>query len=217
MPLLSEKRYPKNTTTKILGIDSSSLGIAYSILTVKNGQPHLARTGKIDLTKKKGLPNKLEELHTKMVQLLSEETPTFVMIEKSIYVKNPDTFRTLSYIVGGLMAVASEGSDVDHVDPATWKAYFGYKNLSAKFKKDAKEKIGKGANKFCDSLRKSQTKRVILHNFPHFVLPEDDHDIADSCGVALYAWDRKVEPLNIEKSREISIDLEELARLGLTL
>lgn len=187
------------------------------MLTVKNGKPHLSRTGKIDLSKKKGLPNKLTELHTKMVELLSEETPTIVMIEKSIYVKNPDTFRTLSYIVGGIMAVASEGSDVDHVDPATWKAYFGYKNITAAFKKQAKEVLGKDANKFCDGLRKSQTKRTILHNFPSFVLPEDDHDIADSCGVALYAWDKKIEPLNIEKSRAISVDLEELAKLGLTL
>jgi Holliday junction resolvasome RuvABC endonuclease subunit len=213
---ITHERNPNLGT--IIGVDSSSLGIAWTALY----RGKLSAQGKIDLSKIRNMQDKMVMLYEEWKHILGELRPDHIFIEKSIFVKNPATARTLSYIVGSIMVIsAGEGYSITDVEPATWKAFLGYKNLSSKFVSEAKKKLGTTeGSKLCDGMRKSQTWRVIQHNFPdqtQDTLAEHDHDIADSWGIALYGHDLLVEELHLEKSKEVTLDLERLGTLGLAL
>jgi hypothetical protein len=209
---------PKNIPTIILGVDSSSTGIAWTVL--EDG--YLKSQGKIRLEKVKGLEHKLAVVYEEWQEILAQYKPDVVYIEQSIYVKSPGTFRTLSCVVGSLICIAAgEGYRTQVVEPSTWKAYFKYKNLSRVFVDTAKKKLGIAeANKLCERLRKSQTWRVIAHNYPNEAegsLAASDHDLADSWGIALYAYVQETGPIQLEITDSIRLDLEELDKLGLKL
>jgi hypothetical protein len=207
----------KNLPTIILGVDSSSTGIAWTLL--ENGT--MTEQGKIVLSEKT-INQKLKKIELHWRQLVQMYSPDAVYLEQSIFVKSPGTFRTLSFVVGSLMCITeSVGVPVILVEPATWKAFYKYKNLSRVFVDTAKKKIGiSEANKLCDRLRKSQTWRVVQHNFPDEAIgskAETDHDIADSWAIGLYGYSQECGPIALEISDSIRIDQEELARLGLKL
>ena len=205
--------------TKIMGLDTSTTGIAWTSLF--NGD--VSGLGKIVL-KEKEIEDKLATIYVEWKHLLLETQPDHVFVEKSIFVKNPDTARKLSFVVGTIAAITrGEGYEVTLVEPGTWKAFMGYHNLSNKFTLDARLKLGqKEGKKYCDKLRKSQTWRVIKHNYPYQVeafdfIGDRDNDIADSWGIALYGHDKLVKELNLEKGKDVSLDLEDMERLGLVL
>jgi Holliday junction resolvasome RuvABC endonuclease subunit len=202
--------------TKIIGVDSSSTAIAWTYL--KDGI--LVSQGKIDLKKKSNMNDKLREIYAEWTGLLEEIQPDHVFVEKSIFVRSPGTARTLSYIVGALMVVSlGNGYDTTDVEPSTWKAYFGYRNVTSKFNKEVAEVLGRiEAKKFCDKMRKSQTWRVIAYNFPKQAigsLAECDHDIADSWGVAIWGYHIVSTPVVLEITNEIRYDMVEMTKLGL--
>lgn len=200
---------------RVIGIDSSSTGVAWTLL--HDGK--MENQGKIRLDQKKTMQAKLLELYIGLTELLEWTQPDHVFVEKSIFVKNPATARTLSYIVGAIMCVSlGNGIETTDVEPSTWKAFFGYRNVTAKFNKTVADKLGRiEAKKFCDKMRKSQTWRVIKHNRPEASEAshaETDNDISDSWGVALWGWHTYVEEITLEITSSIRYDLEELGRIG---
>jgi Holliday junction resolvasome RuvABC endonuclease subunit len=208
-----------NRYTKILGVDTSTQGIAWTQLY----KGHASGLGKIEL-KQKDIIDKLAFHYSEWAYMLDELKPSHVFIEKSIFVKNPDTARKLSFVVGTIAAITKgKGYEVTLVEPGTWKAFLGYTNLSSKFVQQAKAELGNTeGKKFCDRLRKSQTWRVIKHNFPDQVdefenIGETDNDIADAWGIALYGYNLLAEELQLEKGKEISLDVPLMATLGLAL
>lgn len=211
--LVEVKRNPTRYQ-KIIGVDTSSQSIAWSYIY----RGRLVKTGKIDMSKAVGFNAKMRVFDKAWEKILDEIKPDRVWVEKSIFVRNPATARILSYVVGSVMMFTGYcGYEVDDVEPSTWKAFCGYTNLSSKFVVEAKKKLGPTeGKKFCERLRKSQTRRIIEHNYPKWVIP-DDHDIADSVGIALWGYNLLVKEVNLEKSKDISIDQKELARLGLKL
>lgn len=213
---LKEERNAEKYHT-IIGVDSSSLGVAWTALIDGN----IAGQGKINLTKIKTMQDKLAEINQQWKLILNEFTPDHIFIEKSIFVKNPATARTLSYIVGAVMIVSlGEGYEITDVEPSTWKSFMGYHNLSSKFVVETKKVLGNTeGKKFCDRLRKSQTWRVIQHNYPDQVqdcLAMADHDMADSWGIGLYGSHLLHKEINLTISNEIRYDLQKFERLGLT-
>lgn len=202
----------------VIGLDTSSTGVAWTCLEDGN----LKAQGKIKLDKIKTINHKLAVVYHEWPLLLEELNPDYLFIEKSIFVKNPATARILSYVVGSIICISEgEGYPITDVEPAVWKSFMGYTNLSSKFVSQAKEKLGPTeGKKLCDRLRKSQTWRVIQHNYPQQAegsLAEGDHDIADSWGIALYGYDKMGAKLNLEKSKQVAIDQEELRKMGLAL
>lgn len=201
---------------KVMGIDSSSTGVAWTLLN--NGI--MVDQGKIKLSKIKDMPNKLATVDEELTKILKRHKPSRVFVEKSIFVRNPATARTLSYIVGGIMTTVMRAKiEVEDVEPATWKSFFGYKNLSSSFVSSCKKKMGNTeGKKFCDRLRKSQTWRVIAHNYPCQADrsdASDDHDIADSWGIALWGYDKVGRELQLESSVDIIFDASEFEKWNL--
>lgn len=211
-----QERDPKRYK-RIIGIDSSSTGIAWA-LVVDN---QLVSQDKIRLDKIKDVDKKLSTVYWELLGVLHLHQPDHVFIEKSIFVRNPATARLLSYVVGTVIATcAAHDYEVTDVEPATWKSFFGYRNLKTGFVSEVKSVLGDTeGKKFCDLLRKSQTRRVLVHNYPEAIGTqiESDHDIADAFGIAVYGTDKLCMELSLEISNDIKFDLDELKRLGISM
>jgi len=186
----------------VMGIDSSTGGIAWTV--VQHGSPYAM--GKINTTKLKDITDKLAFGIDHFKDLLQLYKPDIVVVEKSIYVNNRATFRTLSYIVGAIMATAKleVGADVYDVEPMAWKSLYGYTTMTKKMELLARRTLERtAAAKVCEALKKEQTMRVIKHNFGLWK-PEEDTDIWDSTGIALWGWHNYVQRLELQVSKEIA-------------
>lgn len=197
---------------KILGIDSSTLGVAYT--QIESGQP--LYSGMIKMAHIKDMQAKLEELSVGLTYLLDCMQPDHIFVEMPIFVKNPDTARKLSFVVGAIMTVAvQKGYKTTLVEPATWKSHIGYHNITRKFTTDATGRLGKTeGKKLCDTLRKSQTQRIMKHKWPDFDVTDDN--IADACAIAAYGFSLLSEPMLFERNKEIAFDVKDLASKGLS-
>jgi hypothetical protein len=79
----------------------------------------------------------------------------------------------------------------------------------------ATEKLGKTeAKKFCDRMRKVQTSRVLQFCYPGWDLEWDDHDIVDSCGIALWGVNQVSVEIHLDAPRAELVTEDELAILG---
>lgn len=204
------------SNTRILGVDSSTTGVAWTLMEIKDGRPFPVKSGKINLTSKKEMFDKMEIVGTEFPKLIAVLQPHHVFVEKSIFVKNPDSARKLSMVVGGLMMIcAVDGFPLTLVEPASWKSFTQYRNLTRKMVESATEKLGKTeGKKFCDRMRKVQTSRVLQHCYPDWDLPYDDNDIIDSAGIALYGVDKIAVPIKLDAPRIELVTQEEIDILG---
>lgn len=176
--LIGDKKYHR-----ILGIDPSSFKIAMCIL--KDGKPFSLvkfELGKGDIF------GRLYELRRRFPKVLDLYDPEFVCIEEGVFIQNPETSRKLSNISGVLMAeVLVRDLPLVTVPPSSWKAKLGVKPLTKQMKEKIIAEMGpKDGRKEIDKLRKSQTISILQERFPRFKW--DDHDLADSAGIALYAY-----------------------------
>jgi Holliday junction resolvasome RuvABC endonuclease subunit len=207
--LISQKHYYNYNT--VMGIDSNSRNLAYTV--VEKGLPQ--SWGKIEFSNTNNIIDKMQSMVEPVGHLLDLYNPDCVIIEKSIYVKSMSTVRTMSYFVGGLlmlMAVYDQKCVVE-VEPMAWKSFIGYYPINKNMSKSLRSVLGNHrGNKAIEHLRKSQTARVLWHNFPYF--STNDWDIADSCGIALWGWNELVAPVTLEKSKEIILDTDYLNKIG---
>ena len=207
-PLKDPKRY-----RRVMGIDSCTQSLAWTVVETNRPKSH----GKLALPTGALVPIKLRTIISEFPKLLAEQKPSVIFIEKPIYVRSQETARVLSYVVSCIVTIAlQEGIEIYEVAPMTWKTWLGYTALTRKFTTSCTKKLGKApATKFCNDLRKSQTLRVIKHNFKTWAVT--DHDINDSCGIALYGYEQLNKPLKLDISKSIAIDQPQLSKLGLVL
>lgn len=183
MKVLASKK-PK-TYSKVMGIDASSNKIAMTMLD-KNG---IVMTAKIELGDG-DIFHRMGAGNRRLKPFLQAYRPDFILIEQTVYVQNIETVRKLSYVVGSIMAtIMREGIDVDDVPPISWKSFMGAKSITKQEKMKYINEMGElEAKKFMAKRRKSQVQDMLRKRFPEYNW--DDNDIADSCGIALYAWDK---------------------------
>lgn len=164
----------QHDTTKVLGIDPSSTAIAFTL--VENGEPVV--WGKLLFYRKSSLPDKMLMV-SKFIPLILEitGTPSFVCLEQMVSIQNPHTTRVLSYMAGSMMhEFAIRGIPVGDVPPMTHKNYHGYIRVNKAMGLSKKE---------ADRFKKQQIQDKIAVRWPNFNYA--DHDVADSCSIALWA------------------------------
>lgn len=168
---------------RVVGVDPSTTKIAF-VLIEKN-QPISNAT--IDLGSG-DIYDRLLRLRKYYPSLLRRWNPGFVCIEQAIFVQNPETSRKIAYSVGIIAAETRfEGIQFADVAPSTWKSFLGVKPLNVRWKTELKKELGeKDGNKEINRLKKSQTQDILRNRYPRFNW--DDTDIADACGIALYAY-----------------------------
>lgn len=173
----------KGSKKRVLGIDPSTRAIAACLLI--EGQPQTLL--KMDLFKS-DLYDRLHRAKKWFPMILEIYKPDLCVIEQPIFLKNPMTTKNLSYVVGILLGeILINDIEVVDISPSTWKRFLGYKFLTRQHQAEIIAALGKTAGrKEIERLRKSQIQDILKDRYPMF--DWSDNDIADACGIALWAW-----------------------------
>lgn len=176
--------YKSMRAGRILSIDPASHSCAFCILE----QDKLIAYGKISFKKNMDFSEKCQLLNSALPKIIEKHEPTHIVIEKTIFISNPNTTVVLAYMVGALWSIALSSGDVkvSDVPPMRWKPGIGYKNVrKVEINEWAKEIGEKEAKKKAAFERKERTKRIIDKAFPDHGC--EDNDINDAIGIGLWA------------------------------
>lgn len=178
----------KSDGKRVVGIDSSSHSLAYSVFYTDSSGVELLDCGKFKFQSK--------EMDGRIAGAINGINHIFnihdgideVVIEQTVYIQNPQTSRILSYIVGAAWATArSHCERVRDVPVQTWKSYIGYRNVTRAEKAEWAKELGKvEANKKAAFERKERTARIMRKMFEG-AREVDDDDIMDAIAIGYWA------------------------------
>ena len=94
----------------ILGIDPGTLMMGYAVITITANKPKLAIMDVLKLSSQKDIYQRLQMIHQKVVQLISEYQPTAFAIEAPFFGKNVQSMLKLGRAQGVAIAAAMQGS-----------------------------------------------------------------------------------------------------------
>lgn len=176
----SDRRYHR-----VLGVDPATRGIACSVVD----HDDLVATMKIQFGDG-DIYDKIKKARQYFPKILDLYNPEVVVIEQSIFVQNHDTARKMSYVVGVLMGeVLIRGIVFNDVPPASWKSFVGARPIRQAEKDKVISELGQTeGKKEIKNRRKNQVQEIMKKQFPAFNWSDDD--IADSCGIALWGYDK---------------------------
>jgi Holliday junction resolvasome RuvABC endonuclease subunit len=186
MNLVRTLKTKKTKNFRMIGIDASSIVIAFSFFEQRDGEAYLVNVTKVSLSNFT-MYQKLKLISTVCDKILPEFEADYIFVEQPIYIQNPATSRVLSQISGHLLGKCLQYCDkVEEVTIATWKSYIGYKNVSKAEKTAWEKEFGATeAKKIAKKERKERTIRIIHEKIPgteHI----DDNDVCDAIGIGLY-------------------------------
>ena len=165
----------KHDRSRVLGIDPSTHSIDFTL--VEDGKP--TKWGSIDFYRKGDIYSKLAMVHPLMDIVIEHcGMPTYAIVEESILVRSPGTFRMLSYMGGALMTdLMNRGIDTCDVGVMVHKKFHGYQVITRG------QKLGRTA-KEVERMKKQQIQDRLAIAFPDFMYQNDD--VADSASIALW-------------------------------
>jgi Holliday junction resolvasome RuvABC endonuclease subunit len=176
----------KTKAGRVLGIDASTNSVAFCLM--EDSKP--VKWGKIELVGS-DIYQKIYDAKIKVHAMLDELKSDYIAIEGAVLVRSPDAVIKLSYVYGVVISeLMSTGSDVIAISPTSWQAYIGNKNPT----KAEKEKIRLDHPGYADSWYKNQIRNMRKQRTADFFnrkynLNVVDFDVADSFGIAYYAYE----------------------------
>jgi len=155
---------------RVLGVDPGTSVTGYGVVDAGGGNGHpapapgrLVECGAITLTRRGSLPQRLDELHRAIVELITRHNPTALALETAFYQKNVRTTLVLGHARGVVLLAAQQARlEIFEYAPATVK----------------KTVAGAGA------ARKGQVAAMVAHLL-HLRHPPRPSDAADGVAVAL--------------------------------
>ena len=96
-------------TNIILGVDPGTQVLGYALLKVTGNQTQVLLMDVLKLTKYKDIYERLEKIHTKMVELIKLYRPTTFAIEAPFFGKNVQSMLKLGRAQGVAIAAAMQG------------------------------------------------------------------------------------------------------------
>jgi hypothetical protein len=180
---------PKN----FCAIDASTHSMAFAYFV----NHELQKYGKIKFFGD-SIYEKLGDTATKVrMFFLSSPTPN-ILIEKTIFANSPLVAANLALSQGALIGAAKLGGvrNVYGVTPMSWQSYIGTRLLT----KDEKESIrnnnpGKSNSWYKNQEREKRKQNTISTVNKKFNIKVDDNDVADACGIGIFAlenWEKVV-------------------------
>ncbi len=174
-----------------VSVDASTNSLAFAYFNYGE----LSRYGKIKFSGS-SIYEKLGDTVHKTMFLFKSLPATHMIIEKTIFANSPQVAANLALSQGALIGGAQLGG-VQHVygvAPMSWQSYIGTRLLSA----DEKQKIrqsqpGKSNSWYKSQEREQRKQKTILTVNNKFNINLDDNDIADACGIGIFAlenWER---------------------------
>jgi Holliday junction resolvasome RuvABC endonuclease subunit len=169
---------------RLMGIDASTKTVAFTILDAGR----LVTWGKF----------KIDDAHpwrwlnkagTEAYAIFSIYKPEFVAIESAAYVNNRQTVIKLAYTYGAILSHLP-GVPMCEVAATTWQSHIGNPSANKAMKlavaKEFPDKSETWVKNEIRKRRKIKTQELVAEAFGR---KTDDDDVADSAGVAWWAWD----------------------------
>jgi hypothetical protein len=181
--------YPKS----FCAVDASTNSMAFAYFF--NG--NLEQYGKIKFFGDK-IYDKMGDTASKVRGFFLELPTENILIEKTIFANSPLVAANLALSQGALIGAAKLGGvkNVYGVTPMSWQSYIGTRLLT----KEEKELIrkntpGKSNSWYKNQEREKRKQKTIFTINKKFNIGVDDNDIADACGIGLFAlenWEKVV-------------------------
>lgn len=179
--------------TSFCAIDASTNSLAFAYFVDGN----LEKYGKIKFLGS-NIYTKLGDTVHKTMGLFSVIDTDHIIIEKTIFANSPQVAANLALSQGALIGGAQMGG-VKHVygvAPMSWQSYIGTRLLTT----DEKQKIRQGnpdrSNSWYKSQEREQRKQKTISTVNRkFNINLDDNDVADACGIGMFAldnWDKVI-------------------------
>lgn len=124
---------------------------------------------------------------------LFQALPTDSMIiEKTIFANSPQVAANLALSQGALIGGAKIGGvrDVYGVAPMSWQSYIGTRLLTTDEKQKIRQSNPSRSNSWYKSQEREQRKQKTISTVnSKFGIKLDDNDVADACGIGMFAID----------------------------
>ena len=174
-------------------IDASTNSMAFAYFE----NHELKQYGKIRFSGEK-IYDKIGDTANK-VRLFFQEFPTEnILIEKTIFANSPLVAATLALSQGALIGAAKLGGveNVYGVTPMSWQSFIGTRLLTPDEKEEIRKKTpGKSNSWYKNQEREKRKQKTINTINKNFDIKVDDNDIADACGIGMFAlqnWEKVV-------------------------
>ena len=183
---LAKLAKPKANT--VLGIDSSTNSFAFCIF---DGAP--VKWGKVNFNGTT-IYDKIVDAHQKTEAVRDLIEVDYICIESAIMVRSQDVAIKMAMIVGAVVsALANKKEMIVTVPPSAWQPYIGNKNFS-KIEKDQLriDYPSKSDVWYRNKSRDIRKQRTMNFFNDRYGVNVTDHDVADSMGIAYYAYNKLV-------------------------
>jgi len=168
-------------------VDASTNSLAFAFF--KNGE--LEKYGKIRFFGST-IYDKLGDTVHKTKALFSELPTENMIIEKTIFANSAQVAANLALSQGALIGGAKIGGvlNIYGVAPMSWQAYVGTRLLTTDEKQKIRQSNPNRSNSWYKSQEREQRKQKTISTVnSKFGIKLDDNDIADACGIGIFALD----------------------------
>lgn len=168
-------------------IDASTNSLAFAFFRNQD----LISYGKIKFVGQ-NIYEKIGDTSHKTMAFFKEMPTENIIIEKTIFANSAQVAANLALSQGALIGGAQLGG-VRHVygiAPIAWQSYIGTRLLTTDEKKAIRTKNPDRSNSWYKAQEREQRKNKTINTINHkFDLKINDNDIADACGIGMYAID----------------------------
>lgn len=178
-------------------IDASTNSMAFAYFV--NGQ--LKNYGKINFSGEK-IYEKLGDTAKKVKSFFSVCPTEIILIEKTIFANSPLVAANLALSQGALIGAAklSGVNKVYGVTPMAWQSFIGTRLLTTDEKNVIRKKNpGKSNSWYKNQEREKRKNKTIFTINNEFNINISDNDVADACGIGMYALKNWIKVIKDEK------------------
>lgn len=168
-------------------VDASTNSLAFAYFVNEK----LEKYGKIKFIGS-NIYSKLGDTVHKTMGLFSVIDTEHMIIEKTIFANSPQVAANLALSQGALIGGAQMGGvrNVYGVAPMSWQSYVGTRLLTTDEKQNIRQKNPDRSNSWYKSQEREQRKQKTIATVnSKFGINLDDNDIADACGIGMFALD----------------------------
>lgn len=168
-------------------IDASTNSLAFAFFV----NQELSQYGKIKFSGNT-IYEKIGDTSHKTMAFFKTIATENIIIEKTIFANSPAVAANLALSQGALIGAAKLGGvkNIYGVTPITWQSYIGTRLLTTDEKKVIRDKNPNKSNSWYKTQEREKRKRKTISTVnKKFDINIDDNDIADACGIGIYAVD----------------------------
>lgn len=177
----------EKTPNSFCAIDASTNSFAFAFFYNQD----LVHYGKIRFVGQ-NIYEKIGDTSHKTMAFFKEMPTENIIIEKTIFANSAQVAANLALSQGALIGGAQLGGvkNVYGIAPIAWQSYIGTRLLTTEEKKAIRSKNPDRSNSWYKAQEREQRKNKTINTVNHkFDLKINDNDIADACGIGMYAID----------------------------